>query len=152
MPRIALQYIRTENGLRLYAPLDADDAKICVHNILVCDVKGERAKRTLLQNKSIHKYWSIICDKLNSSGWTKKKYYEVKEVDIEWTPESVGEDIWRGIQDAMYQHRRTSKLEPGHVTKVFEVMDRHLSSTCGSDISAPFPSKDSLFDKQMGRK
>ena len=153
MPRVIFVRVGGTDDDPRFGLLDADDVKaVNGQNTIVADVKGERAKRTALQNKAIHKYWSIICDKLNSSGWTKKKYYEAKEVDIEWTPESVGEDIWRGIQEAMYQHRRTSKLEPGHVTKVFEVMDRHLSNTCGSEISAPFPSKDSLFDKQMGRK
>ncbi len=150
MPRIALQYIRTENGMRLYSPLDAVDAKLCTENIIVCDKKGERAKRSFLQNKSLQLYWRIICELLNSAGWTKKKYYEVKEVDVEWTPDSVGEDIWRGIQEAMYGHRRTSKLETDQVSKVCDVMNRHLANTCG--VSAEFPSKESLMNRSLGRK
>jgi len=111
-----------------YAPEDASDVKACNgQNVIVADVLGERAKRTKLQNRSIHKYWSLICDALNDAGWTKKKYFEVKEVDIDWTPESIGDDIWRGIQEAMYGHRNTSKLETHQVSKVYDNVSRHLS-------------------------
>jgi hypothetical protein len=111
MPRVILTYVGEVKGVKAYAPLDAEDEKaINGMNTIVCDVKGERSKRTTLQNRAMQKYWRIICKLLNDSGWTKKKYYEVKEVDIEWTPDSVGDDIWRGIQEAMYGHRSTSKL------------------------------------------
>lgn len=130
---------------------DAEDIKAWGgQDVVVADTKGERSKRTYLQNRSIHKYWQIMCDALNAAGWTKKKYYEVKEVDIEWTPESFGEDVWRGIQEAMYQHRKTSKLETEQVSKVYEVVNRHLANTCG--VSEDFPSKDSLINMALNRK
>ena len=133
-----------------YAPLDADDVKACNgQNTIVADVKGERAKRTTLQNRAMQKYWRIICKLLNDSGWTKKKYYEVKEVDIDWTPDSVGDDIWRGIQEAMYGHRSTSKLEPYQVTEVHKTMDRHLSNTCGGEVSAEFPNERDYIEQQL---
>ena len=140
MGRLVLVKVGERDGLPLYSPMDAEDEKLCTSNTLVVDTKGERAKRTTLQNRSIHKYWSLICDALNNSGWTKKKYYEVKEVDIGWTPESVGDDIWRGIQEAMYQHRQTSKLETYQVSKVYEIMAKHLATTCPG-IDQSFPSR-----------
>jgi hypothetical protein len=123
----------------LYAPEDACDLKACNgQRVIVADVKGERSKRTALQNRSIHKYWSLICEALNDAGWTKKKYFQDKEVDIGWTAESIGDDIWRGIQDAMYGHRNTSKLETHQVSKVYEIMSKHLATTCpGIDQSFP---------------
>ena len=131
-------YVGEVNGVAAYSPMDAEDEKaINGNNIIVCETKGERAKRTLLQNRSIHKYAAMVCEALNASGWTKKKYYEVKEVDIEWTPESVLEDIWRGIQEAMFNHRSTSKLETDQVSKVYDVMARHLANTCSINQSFP---------------
>jgi hypothetical protein len=131
--------------------MDAEDVKAWGgQRVVVTDAKGERSKRTALQNRSIHKYWAIIVEKLNAAGWTKKKYYEVKEVDIEWTPESFGEDVWRGIQDAMYQHRKTSKLETEQVSRVYEVVNKHMANTCG--VSEDFPSKESLISMAFGNK
>jgi len=150
MSRILLTYVGVVNGVKAYAPMDAEDeAAIGDSNTLVLDMKGERSKRTALQNRSMQKYWRMICERLNDSGWTKKKYYEVKEVDIGWTPESVGDDIWRGIQEAMYGHRSTSKLETHQVSKVYEIMDKHLSTTCGSDVSVPFPNIQDYIEQQL---
>lgn len=151
MPRLILIRVGGTDSCPHYAPLDNDDLKaINGQNTIVADIPGERAKRTYLQNRSIHKWWSIMTEKLNNAGWTKKKYYEVKEVDIEWTPESFGEDVWRGIQEAMYQHRKTSKLEPAQVSKVYEVVNRHIGNTCG--VSEDFPSVDSLINMSLNRK
>jgi len=137
MPRIALQYIRTENGLRLYAPLDADDAKICVHNILVCELKGERAKRTLLQNKSIHKYCSLLADAFNSSGLDMLAVLKVKRVSVSWTMDSVKNVLWRPIQLAMFNKESTTALETDEVSKVYEQLARHLAENFNIDQSFP---------------
>jgi hypothetical protein len=135
-----MEYIGEKDGMACYSPVDAEDVKaIDGRKMIVCEVKGERSKRTLLQNRAIHKYAAMVCEALNAAGWTKKKYYEVKEVDIEWTPDSVLEDIWRGIQEAMFNHRSTSKLETDQVSKVYEVMARHLANTC--TINQSFPSR-----------
>ena len=139
------------DGMPLYSPMDKEDVIACNdQNVIVCDAKGERAKRTHLQNRAMQKWWAIISEKLNDAGWTKKKYYEVKVVDVDWTPESFGEDVWRGIQEAMYQHRRTSKLEPAQVSKVYEVVNKHIANTCG--VSEDFPSVDSLINMALNRK
>jgi len=151
MPRLILVRVGGTDELPHYAPLDAEDVKaINGQSTIVCDVKGERSKRTTLQNRAMHKWWSIISKKLNDAGWTKKKYYEVKEVDIDWTPESFGEDVWRGIQEAMYQHRSTSKLETDQVSKVYEVVNKHIGNTCG--VSEPFPSVEDLINMARNRK
>ena len=136
-----------------FSLMDASDVKaVAGQNTIVADVKGERAKRTTLQNKAMQKYWRIICKLLNDSGWTKKKYYEVKEVDIDWTPDSVGDDIWRGIQEAMYGHRSTSRLEPYQVSEVYKTMARHLSNTCGGEVSAEFPNERDYIEQQLRKQ
>ena len=115
-----------------------DDLSEIPKGELVADLSWtDKVIRTFKQNSSIHLYWKLVCDKLNAGGWTKKKYYEVKEVDIEWTPESVGENIWRDIQDAMYQHRKTSNLETKQVDRVYANMSKHLAATLGIDQSFP---------------
>ena len=153
MTKIVLQFIKEEDGLMLFAPVDMDDEEaLGDRKIIGAELLGDKATRTVLQNRSMRLYWRIICEKLNNSGWTKKKYYEVKEVDIGWTPESVGDDIWRGIQFALFGHRKTSKLTKKQVNRVHLIMDNHLSNTCGGDISTPFPDRYSQMQEQIGIK
>jgi hypothetical protein len=131
MQAVTLDQIPGYQG-KVLIPVDAD--LDCEGYVSVTITKGTR---TTKQNSAIQQYWRLVSKALNDSGWTKKKYYDVKEVDIGWTPESVGDDIWRGIQEAMFQHRNTSKLEPKQVNAVYEVMAKHLSLTCR--VTTPFP-------------
>ena len=134
-----------------YILLDKDgDKAFDDREMIGVDIKGEKATRTILQNKAMRKYWDIMINLLNDAGWSKKKYYAVKEVDVDWTPDSFGEDVWRGIQEAMYQHRKTSKLETDQVSKVYDVVNAHIAKTCG--VSADFPSRDTLINMALGRK
>ena len=151
MADLILQLVGKKDGLPIYSPVDKSDATLIDGRaVLICDIKGERAARTVLQNRSLHLYSSLVCDELNDSGWTKKKYYEVKEVDIGWTPESVLDDIWRGIQEAMYQHRKTSKLKIEQVSEVYKRMAKHLSETCC--VTTAFPNKYRKMEEQLGYK
>jgi len=137
MPRILLQYIKTENGLRLYAPMDAEDAKVCVKDIIVCDVKGERAKRTLLQSRSIHKYCDMVATLFNAAGLDMLAVLKVKKVSVEWTMLSVKDVLWRSIQRAMFNKESTTQLETHEVSQVHAVMARHLAENFNIDQSFP---------------
>lgn len=137
MPRIALQYIRTEGGLRLYAPLDAEDARVCVNNVIVCDVKGERSKRTFLQNKSIHKYCALLAEAFNDAGLDMLAVLKVKKVSVSWTMQSVKDVLWRPIQVAMFDKESTTQLETHEVSQVYEQLARHLSENLNVNQSFP---------------
>jgi len=151
MAELMMQLVGEKDGLPIYSPVDKNDAKLIDgRTVLICDIKGERAARTRLQNRSMHLYSSLVSKELNDSGWTKKKYYEVKEVDIGWTPESVLDDIWRGIQEAMFQHRSTSKLKTEQVSEVYDRMSRHLSEFC--NVTPGFPDKYKEMEDQLGYK
>jgi hypothetical protein len=111
---------------------------------------NQTSVRSIKQNAAMHLYWTIMSKALNAAGWTKKKYFAVKVMDVDWTPESFGEDVWRGLQEALYMHRKTSKLDKKEVTTVYENVNRHLGNTCG--VSAEFPSMDGQMNKSLGRK
>ena len=137
MPRIALQYIKTENGLRLYAPMDVEDARVCVNNVIVCDVKGERSKRTFLQNKAIHKYCSLLAEAFNNAGLDMLAVLKVKKVSVSWTMLSVKDVLWRPIQIAMFDKESTTQLETNEVSQVYEQLARHLSTNLNVNQSFP---------------
>ena len=151
MARLVLVYLGKVNGVDAYGPLDAEDERqIKGKKMFACDVKGEKCLRTTQQNKAIYKYGGLLAEQLNSGGITKQVYFDKKQVDCEWTTESVIEDIWREIQFALFGHRRTSKLEPKQVTTVYNQVSRILSEHFS--ISQSFPERHWQLYEQMDRE
>jgi len=99
----------------------------------------KKEKRTIQQNKALHQYFRLLADELNLAGLDMKKILK-PEIDISWTPESVKEYLWRGIQTAMYQKRSTAELTTDEITKIYEVLNRYTSEKHG--IGILFPSED----------
>ena len=102
-------------------------------------MNDDKPVRTLTQNKAIHKYFVMLAESLNNAGLDVKKTMR-HDVDIPWTPELIKELIWRGVQEAMFDIKSTTKLDTEQVSKVYETINRHTSSTMG--VSVVFPSKD----------
>ena len=141
MPRILLTYVGEVNGVRAYAPMDAEDEKaIGDKTTIVCDVKGERSKRTALQNKAIHKYCSLLAQAFNDSGLDMKAVLAEKEAEVSWSMDSVKEVIWKQIQVAMYPDKAsTTQLETNEVSLVYNQIARHMAVKFNIDV--PFPSR-----------
>lgn len=142
--RVILTYVGLVNGVKAYAPMDAEDeAAIGDMNTIVCDVKGERAKRSIQQNKAIHKYCSLLATAFNEAGYDMAKVLQQKEVEVSWTMESVKDVIWRPIQLALYPKKNsTTQLETGEVDKVYRQIARHLANKF--NINQSFPNR--FFD------
>jgi len=128
------------HGMDVYAPRDAEDEKIINGQAtIVCDAKGERAMRTTLQNRSIHKYCSMLAEALNDAGYDMRRTIK-QEVDIPWSMDTVKEHLWRTIQKAQLGKESTTKLETNEVTMVYETLNRHMAGKFG--VSVPFPNRD----------
>jgi len=141
MPRLILIRVGGSDECPTYSPLDADDLKtINGQNTIVADVKGERAKRTSLQNRAIHKFCGLLADKFNDAGLDMVTVLKEKETEVSWTMESVKDVIWRGIQLALFPDKpSTTQLETHEVTKVYEQIARHMSSRF--NINQSFPNR-----------
>jgi len=141
MPRILLTYVGEVNGVKAYAPMDAEDeAAIGDKTTIVCDVKGERSKRTALQNKAIHKYCSLLAQAFNDSGLDMKAVLAQKEAEVSWSMDSVKDVIWRPIQLALYPNKKsTTQLETGEVDEVYRHIARHMSEKF--NINQSFPNR-----------
>jgi hypothetical protein len=137
----------------VFRKLAADEATIWTGSVYV-DVTGEcdsldpgeyavtmsasvDAVRTIKQNNSIHLYSKLVADKFNDAGITKKMYFKKRKMEGSWTKESVLENVWRDIQEALFEHRKTSKLGPGQVTKVYNEISEFLSVRFKVDQSFP---------------
>lgn len=137
--RVIFVYIGELNGVKAYAPLDKEDEKaIGDKNTIVADVKGERSKRTTLQNRALHKFCSMLSEALNAAGWDMKRTL-TKQAEIPWSAETVKDFLWRPIQVAMLDKESTTKLETAEVSQVYETLNRHTSSKLG--VSVEFPNR-----------
>ena len=153
MSRVILVHVGMVNGVRAYAACDAEDEKaIGDKETIVCDIKSNKTARTELQNRSIHKYFEILCNALNDAGWdmvaTMKKLS--KNVKIPWSPHAIKERLWRVVQIDTYGKESSTKLNTDEISVVYEALNQVTSSKLG--VSVPFPDKYSLMDKQLGRE
>jgi len=99
-------------------------------------ISWESPKRTLPQNSSLHLYFTMLGDALNSAGLDQRKVLK-PEIDIPWTTTSVKENLWKPLQLAMVGHDKTSKLDTTEVSKVYEVLNRHTASKLGVSLNFP---------------
>lgn len=147
-----MQHVGKLDGMDVYAPMDAEDEKaINGHKTIVCETKAERCARTTLQNRAIHKYFSILADALNSAGWDMKRTLS-KQAEIPWSETTVKEHLWKPLQLAMLQKESTAKLETHEVSQVYETLNRHTSSKLG--LSVNFPERHwqlyEQYDREVG--
>ena len=93
-------------------------------------------KRTLQQNRALHKYFDLLAIALNDAGYDMKKTLK-PEVEIPWTQQNVKNHLWRPIQEAMYGVESTADLDTIKPSEIYKVLDRHLSEKL--NVSVPFP-------------
>lgn len=138
MSRLVLVYMGMRDGLPTYSPMDKEDVEACgdFRNMVV-DVKGERAKRTFLQNKAIHKYCALLAEAFNDAGLDMLAVLTVKKVSVSWTMLSVKDVLWRPIQIAMFDKESTTQPETNEVSQVYEQLARHLSENLNVNQSFP---------------
>ena len=93
-------------------------------------------QRTILQNKALHKYFSVLADELNGAGYDMRKTLK-PSVDIPWTPENIKEYLWRPIQDAVLSKVSTTELNTAEVDKIYAILSRHLGEKLGVFVDFP---------------
>jgi stalled ribosome rescue protein Dom34 len=110
----------------------------------------EGKKRTIQQNKALHKYFDNLAKSLNSAGLDMKTVLK-PGVDIPWSKESVKEFIWKPIQRAYKIKDSTTALETKDINIIYETITRHLGEKFG--ITEPFPSIEEVMfeESKLGR-
>lgn len=106
-------------------------------------LKEREARRTPQQNKALHLYFTHLANALNDAGFSVKQVLERKTVDIDWTPESVKELLWRPVQVAALGKTSTTELKKRQdIDLVYSTLNRHLSEQLGLHVA--FPSQPEL--------
>lgn len=99
-------------------------------------VPDEKVQRTGLQNRALHKYFSLLAEALNDAGLDMKTVLK-PEIDIPWTMESVKNHLWRPIQVIMQDKESTTELTTADPQDIYLVLSRHISEKFGVDVGWP---------------
>lgn len=85
--------------------------------------------RTNQQNKALHKFFSLLSDKLNEQGL---EIPLVLRTTMWWTPHDVKERLWKPLQTQMYGKKSTTELDKTwEIDKVHEQLMHILGERCG---------------------
>ncbi len=98
------------------------------------------ARRTLRQNKALHKGFALLAERLNESGLEMRAVLK-PDVKIWWTPETTKEHLYKPLEKAMYGKRSTTELSTTEISKVWEQLNQILGEKYGVE-NVEFPSVD----------
>lgn len=100
-------------------------------------------KRTLQQNKAMHKLFTVMSDTFNTLGLDMRVVLK-PEIKILWTPDAVKRELFKPVMKAMYGKESTTELTTSEVSKVYEQIAIVIGQKHGVVIE--FPSKEQLDD------
>jgi hypothetical protein len=85
----------------------------------------ESKQRTILQNKSLHKYCELLSIALCEAGITQKRFIEAMD-EIENSPESV-KSVFRAMGKAKYNKISTADLTTKEMNSIYEEFTRNTA-------------------------
>jgi hypothetical protein len=101
---------------------------------------GTPHKRTLQQNKALHKYCELLAKELNEHGITMQEFLS-QAVDLDWNTRTVKEVIWKPIQKALLGKNSTTELDKVEdINEIWEHINRHIGTNWG--LYVLFPAND----------
>ena len=102
----------------------------------------EKKKRTLLQNRALHLYFTKLANELNGAGYDMRKVLK-PGIEIPWNPEMIKNHLWRPIQIAQLDKVSTTELNTKDIDEVYQVISKHMADKFGIDV--PWPSEEELL-------
>lgn len=109
----------------------------------VSEIKCLEKRRSSLQNRALHLYFTLLATALNDAGYDMRKTIK-QDIDIIWSGKMVKEYLWRPIQKTYLQEKSTTRLKTGDIDKVYDILNKAIGERCG--VYVPFPSIDNLID------
>ena len=137
-----------ENGKLIIPPCNATQSILTALEGKEVSVTIERytKTRTSLQNRSLHLYFKLLAQELNGAGFDMKKVIS-PEIDIEWSPYSIKESLFRPLMKTMFGKRSTTKLTTKEIDDVYKNLDKIISERTG--VSVEWPCLESLMNKDV---
>lgn len=99
-------------------------------------------QRSNLQNRSLHKYCSLLAEALNDAGYDCFNFFN-EGFAMPWNEKLVKEMIWKPVQVAMIDKGSTTEANTAEYTEVYNVINRHLIEN--RNVFVAWPCKESLM-------
>lgn len=110
---------------------------------------SEDKKRTLAQNRALHKMFELLAEELNSQGLDMRKTLK-PSIDIWWNKENLKDYLWRPIQKGVTTKESSAELTSQEIDKTFEQLAYHLGQKFGIEIE--FPSIETVIKQLLEEK
>ena len=107
------------------------------------DVNKEEKKRTIQQNRAMHKYCEQLSKELNDAGISQKLLLEGLEIDN--SADSI-KSLFRSLGEAKYHKDSTAKFTTKEMSDIYEELNRHLAHL---GVHVPWPSQEELSYKEI---
>jgi len=95
---------------------------------------SEEKRRSLLQNKSLHRFFDLLASTLNAQGLTVDVVLKTETI---WTPETTKALLWKPIQKAITGKESTTKLTTKELTEVYDTLNKALGEKLHIHVSFP---------------
>lgn len=109
-------------------------------NSTIVEVKEKKKTRTLMQNRALHRFFTLISNTLNEQG-QEFHYTGIKgfELTTRYTPLIVKEFFWKPIQRTMYNIESTRELTTKMINDISDVIIKYFGE---KGITLLFPRKE----------
>jgi hypothetical protein len=85
-----------------------------------------KAKRTLEQNRALHKGCELLAERLNAMGLDQRVVLK-PSVQINWDAKAVKEQLFKPIMKAMLHKTSTTQLDKiGEIDEIWDILMKHL--------------------------
>lgn len=109
----------------------------------------ETKKRTVQQNRALHKFFDLVAKELNRNGLDVRRTLK-PDVDVWWSPYMVKELMWKPIQRIYTGKKSTTELDKHKdIDEIYDIFIRHLGENFGKmgvEFIA-FPSIENLMEQ-----
>ena len=127
--------------------LDVNKARVKLEYFIkegkVFEMKEKRFTRTLLQNNSMHLFFTMIATELNNMG--REFVYEglnVDSISVMYTDKIVKEFFWRPLQLTLFGIKSTTELDSNQMNKIIDVIVKFFGD---KGVYVEFPNKDLML-------
>ena len=110
------------------------------------ELKGLSDSRSAKQNRSLHKFFTLVSDQLNEMG-LEFNYIGLKgdTLGTRYSPNVVKEYFWRPIQIALFNIKSTKDIDTKQINEIVDVISKFFGD---KGVVMEFPSIETLINNQ----
>jgi hypothetical protein len=102
------------------------------------EVKEVKNLRSLKQNRSLYKYFSLLSEELNHAGFDMRHVIR-ENLDIPWTPDSIKYYLWKPVMKSMFGIESTREMTTPMINDIYDVINKTIGER--TLLHIPFPTE-----------